>query len=112
MRAAYAEIDRWNRANKQKIRSLLLYRWPQVPGDRWGIEGKAGVIEDFKQALGPRYQWSAAEDPLAALGRRVTELEQAAAALKPQIDDAEEARRRCAGAPQGRRGAGGPDQRR
>lgn len=84
-----AEIDRWNRSGKQVIRSLLLYRWPQVPGDRWGIEGKAGVIEDFKQALGPRYQWAAyagAEDPLAALGRRVTALEQAAAGLKPQID--------------------------
>ncbi|MGE5601478.1 MAG: N-acetylmuramoyl-L-alanine amidase, partial [Nitrososphaerales archaeon] len=86
VRAAYAEIDAWNRANSQRIRSLLLYRWPQVPGDRWGIEGKAGVIEDFRQALGPRYQWTTAEDPLVALARRVAELEQAAAALKPQID--------------------------
>lgn len=86
VRAAYAEVDGWNRSNAQKIRSLLLYRWPQVPGDRWGIEGKAGVIEDFRQALGPRYQWAAVEDPLAALARRVTELEQSAAALKPQID--------------------------
>ena len=75
VRAAYAEIDRWNRANTQKIRSFLLYRWPQVPGDRWGIEGKAGVIEDFRQALGSRFQWSAAEDAWTALRRRVTELE-------------------------------------
>ncbi len=89
VRAAYGEIDGWNRANSQKIRSLLLYRWPQVPGDRWGIEGKGGVIEDFRQALGSRYRWTAeagGEDPLAALTRRVAELEQAAAALKPQID--------------------------
>ncbi len=48
VRAAYAEIDAWNRANTQKIRSLVLYRWPQVPNDRWGIEGKSGVLEDFR----------------------------------------------------------------
>ena len=85
VRAAYAEIDRWNRANTQKIRSFLLYRWPQVPGDRWGIEGKAGVIEDFRAALGSRFQWSAAEDVWTALRRRVTELEAAAAALSAEI---------------------------
>lgn len=92
VRAAYAEIDAWNRANSQKIRSLVLYRWPQVQGDRWGIEGKAGVIEDFRQALGQRYQWAAAaEDPLVALTRRVTELEQAAAVLKTGVDNATKA---------------------
>ena len=88
VRAAYAEIDRWNHTGKQVIHSLLLYRWPQVPGDRWGIEGKAGVIEDFRQALGPRYRWTTAEDPMAALTRRVAELEQAAAALKAGIGSA------------------------
>ncbi len=86
VRAAYAEIDAWNRANAQKIRSLLLYRWPQVPNDRWGIEGKAGVIDDFRQAFGPRYQWTATEAPWAALTRRVTELEQATAAQKTTLD--------------------------
>jgi N-acetyl-anhydromuramyl-L-alanine amidase AmpD len=85
VRAAYTEIDRWNRASAQKIRNLLLYRWPQVPGDRWGIEGKAGVIEDFRGALGARYQWSVGEDQWAALRRRVTELEAAAAALEDEI---------------------------
>lgn len=86
VRAAYAEIDAWNRANPQKIRSLLLYRWPQVPNDRWGIDGKGGIIEDFRMALGPRYQWTTAEDPSAALNRRVTELEQAMAAHKAALD--------------------------
>ena len=86
VRAAYAEIDAWNRANPQKIRSLLLYRWPQVPNDRWGIEGKAGVIEDFRMALGPRYQWTTREDPWAALNRRVTELEHAMAAHKAALE--------------------------
>ena len=62
-----------------------------MPGDRWGIEGKAGVIDDFSQALGQRYQWTAAEDPLAALTRRVTELEQAAAALRSGIANATKA---------------------
>lgn len=86
VRAAYAEIDAWNRSNPQKIRSLLLYRWPQVPKDRWGIEGRSGVIEDFRLALGPRYRWATAEDPWAALNRRVTELEHALAAQKSAFE--------------------------
>jgi N-acetyl-anhydromuramyl-L-alanine amidase AmpD len=85
VRAAYGEIDRWNRTNAQKIRNLLLYRWPQVPGDRWGIEGKAGVIEDFRGALAARYQWPVGEDVWTALERRVAELEAAAAALADGI---------------------------
>ena len=86
VRAAYAEIDAWNRANNQKIRALLLYRWPQIPDDRWGIDGKGGVIEDFRQALGPRYQWTTTEDPWTVLTRRVAELEQATAAQKTALD--------------------------
>ena len=46
---AYGEIDWWNRQpGNQVIRAVILYRWPNV--DRWGIDGKAGVIEDFRQA--------------------------------------------------------------
>ncbi len=85
VRAAYGEIDAWNRANREKIRALLLYRWPQVAGDRWGIDGKAAVIEDFRQALAARYQWAVEEDANAILERKVSELEQAAAALQPAI---------------------------
>lgn len=53
---AYGEIDWWNRQpNNQQIRALLLYRWPPI--DRWYIEGKGGVIEDFKTALQQEYRW-------------------------------------------------------
>ena len=31
VRQAYDEINAWNLANDQKIRSLVLYRWPNVP---------------------------------------------------------------------------------
>ncbi len=55
VRAAYAEIDDWNKHHAQKIRSLLLYRWPKI--DKWYIEGKQGIVEDFRQALDFRYKW-------------------------------------------------------
>ncbi len=46
----YGEIDWWNRqAGNQIIRAVILYRWPNV--DKWGIEGKAGVIDDFRQSM-------------------------------------------------------------
>ena len=47
---AYGEIDWWNKQpGNQVIRAVILYRWPNV--DKWGIDGKAGVIDDFRQAL-------------------------------------------------------------
>ncbi|NJN82684.1 MAG: hypothetical protein HC802_10705, partial [Caldilineaceae bacterium] len=53
---AYAEIDAWNRQpGAQQIRSLILYRWPKM--DKWYIEGKQGVIDDFRQALENDYRW-------------------------------------------------------
>jgi cell division protein FtsB len=56
----YGEIDWWNRQpGNQKIRALILYRWPKGL-DKWGIEGKAGVIEDFRQAMRFNYRWEAA----------------------------------------------------
>ncbi len=58
---AYAEVARWNAlAGNQKIRALVLFRW-QKGIDRWGIQGKAGVIEDFRQALGSEYSWPGPE---------------------------------------------------
>ena len=46
----YGEIDWWNRQpGNQVIRAVILYRWPNV--DKWGIDGKAGVIEDFRKAM-------------------------------------------------------------
>jgi len=51
VRAAYKEIADWNATpSKQQIRALVLYRWPRV--DKWYIEGKFGVIEDFLEAMG------------------------------------------------------------
>ena len=46
---AYGEIDYWNKNNEQQIRALILYRWSQI--DQWGIDGKQGVLEDFRQAM-------------------------------------------------------------
>ena len=61
---AYGEIDWWNRQpNTQKIRALVLYRWPSI--DRWVIDGKGGVVEDFKAALQQEYRWPAALPNLA-----------------------------------------------
>ncbi len=58
VRAAYREIDEWNRgAGQQKIRSLLLYRFCC---DQWDITRKGGVIADFRQALDNDYRWTVA----------------------------------------------------
>lgn len=82
VRAAYEEIEAWNRSNTQKIRSLILYRWPQVPGDRWGIAGKGEMIADFRAALGQRLRWDVKENRWMILLRKVEALEQVTAALK------------------------------
>lgn len=56
VRGVYKEIDDWNqRPGTQKIRSLALYRWPKH--DRWYIDGKQGVIADFRLALEKDYRW-------------------------------------------------------
>src|SRR3990172_6489924 len=55
VRAAYAEIDRWNQqAGTQKIHCLCLYRWPNY--DQWGIEHKPGVQDDFAAAVAQGYR--------------------------------------------------------
>ncbi len=60
VRAVYQEIDEWNRRpGSQKIRALALYRWPKY--DRWYIEGKNGVIADFRAALALDYRWDLAQ---------------------------------------------------
>jgi hypothetical protein len=59
VKAAYAEINRWNQVpGTQKIRSLALYRWPRF--DQWYIEGKQGVIADFREAMQNNYRWEPA----------------------------------------------------
>jgi N-acetyl-anhydromuramyl-L-alanine amidase AmpD len=60
---AYAEIHRWNlEPNNQKIRALILHRWPMI--DYWHMEGKPGVIRDFVQALRYPYRWQSATQSL------------------------------------------------
>jgi N-acetyl-anhydromuramyl-L-alanine amidase AmpD len=91
VRAAYREINDWNKGHRQKIRSLILYRWPRVGDDRWWIEGKHSVIEDFKQALALRYKSELdLADRVAAAEALYRELQpriQAATALAPQAAD-------------------------
>ena len=56
IQAAYAEIDQWNRQpGVQRIRALALYRWSQK--DRWHIDGKPSVVEDFRATLSRDYRW-------------------------------------------------------
>ena len=52
----YAEVNDWNRLpGNQIIHALALYRWPRY--DRWYIDGKQGVIADFRAALARDYRW-------------------------------------------------------
>ncbi len=53
---AYGEINWWNQQpGNQKIRALVLYRYPPI--DRWVIQGKDGVLEDFRMAMQNQYRW-------------------------------------------------------
>ena len=59
---AYGDIHWWNQQpGNQQIRALILYRWPNI--DKWFIEGKQGVIDDFRDALRNDYRWQAAAAP-------------------------------------------------
>jgi N-acetyl-anhydromuramyl-L-alanine amidase AmpD len=63
---AYAEVEAWNHAQEiggspQRVRCAALYRWPRI--DKWFIEGKAGVIEDFATVLEADYRWRRDEVP-------------------------------------------------
>jgi len=84
VRQAYGEIAEWNKNQPQQIRSLVLYRWPRW--DKWHIEGKEGVIEDFKQALRERYQWGVeVVEDLEELRKQVAKLEARLNELQPDI---------------------------
>ena len=55
VRAAYAEIHRWNSTpHAQQIHCLLIYRWT---GDEWAIERLWEVQKDIKKALDHDYRW-------------------------------------------------------
>jgi hypothetical protein len=53
---AYKEINDWNKAGRQQIRAAILYRWPRH--DKWHIDGKQGVQNDFRDAIAFNYQWN------------------------------------------------------
>lgn len=62
VRAAYAEIQRWNSTPyTQQIRALLLYRWT---ADQWAIDDKPAILEDFRMALDSDYRWRGGVGPV------------------------------------------------
>ncbi len=68
VKEAYAEIERWNaNPNRQQIRALVLYRWPPI--DRWVIQGKEGVIQDFREALQRPLRWNPNAVPIVTDGQ-------------------------------------------
>ena len=61
---AMEEIDTWNGDHAdQVIRAVCLYRWPNA--DRWGIESKQGVQDDYRAAVARGYKWTTEEEPMA-----------------------------------------------
>ncbi len=54
---AYKEINAWNQTGQQQIRCGILFRW-QIDPHGWSIDGKAGVQQDFSEAIAKNYQWS------------------------------------------------------
>lgn len=58
IRAAYAELKRWNdEPGHQQIHSLSFYRWPDLDREQFWIGSKPGVVEDFRQVLQNDYRW-------------------------------------------------------
>jgi N-acetyl-anhydromuramyl-L-alanine amidase AmpD len=89
---AYAEIEAWNHAQEiggspQRVRCAALYRWPRV--DKWFIEGKLGVIDDFETALQADYRWRR-EEPLEevaeASAQPASQSARAPAAAAPSVE--------------------------
>ncbi len=63
---AYGEINWWNRqTGNQQIHCCVLYRWPKI--DKWYIEGKQGVIDDFRESMKEAYKWQRTAAPPLAL---------------------------------------------
>ena len=85
---AYAEIAAWNQEPlNQQIRALCLHRWPRF--DKFYIEGKQGIIDDFAQALQQDYRWrsrSAASTPPAALDAQQPAAGAAQTAVEPAVE--------------------------
>ena len=52
---AYQEINDWNQAKNQQIRTLVLYRWSEA--DAWSIKPKLQVQQDLQEAVARNYTW-------------------------------------------------------
>jgi N-acetyl-anhydromuramyl-L-alanine amidase AmpD len=97
VRRACAEIHTWNHAQttpggNQQIRALILYRWPRL--DKWYIDGKVGVIEDFHLALQNDYRWRGAGKYAEVSDPTEREVPVAEAAPEPQPKQRREGKRR------------------
>ena len=67
VRNAYKEINDWNNIpDNQQIRALILYRWPNY--DKWVIETKGGVHDDFRAAMDHEYTWQEVKRPMKVNG--------------------------------------------
>lgn len=67
---AYKEIDNWNTTpGNQQIRALILYRWPRF--DKWYIDGKTGVHDDFQAAMAHEYVWKEVQAPTQVNGHEL-----------------------------------------
>lgn len=90
VQALYGEIDAWNRQpGAQQIRAAILYRWPAL--DRWYIDGKQGVIEDFQLALRHDFRWQGSDAPVARVRQTTPEVEAAAPLPKASVPTITEA---------------------
>lgn len=94
VQAMFGEIDAWNhQPGAQQIRAAILYRWPAL--DRWYIEGKQDVIEDFQRALANDFRWRGSEQAVPSVVSTIddvaldTERRIDAAEAQPQSADAE-----------------------
>ena len=58
-KAVYAEINAWNQANSQKIRTVAMFRWEAATEGEWTFSWSNlnGVKADFQDAVAFGYKW-------------------------------------------------------
>ena len=61
VKAAYTCVDSWNHLIDtgpvyNPVQGLVMYRYPDIQGDKWGFENKNGVKQDFKEAVNIGYK--------------------------------------------------------
>jgi len=66
IRNAFSEINTWNsNGSNQKIRTLALFRWPDVwEGDRnYCVSCVGSAVEGFEQVMNNDYRWTGGDPP-------------------------------------------------